>query len=102
MITVVNKYKFKGPSVYIGRPSALGNPFVIGADGTRAEVIEQYRDFMIQSYIYNAKYRSVIDTLVSAAARGEDINLSCFCSPQACHGDVIKEMIEGIVEGIKE
>ena len=28
--------------VYIGRPSVWGNPFVIGKDGTRAEVVEKY------------------------------------------------------------
>ncbi|MDA8190782.1 MAG: DUF4326 domain-containing protein, partial [Gammaproteobacteria bacterium] len=32
-----------GPeSVYVGRPSPLGNPFAIGPDGGRAEVIQQY------------------------------------------------------------
>ncbi|RWK52772.1 MAG: DUF4326 domain-containing protein, partial [Mesorhizobium sp.] len=29
--------------VYIGRPSKWGNPFVIGPDGSRAEVIAKYR-----------------------------------------------------------
>lgn len=29
--------------VYIGRPSKWGNPFVIGRDGSREEVIEKYR-----------------------------------------------------------
>ena len=29
--------------VYIGRPSKWGNPFVIGRDGARADVIAKYR-----------------------------------------------------------
>ena len=29
--------------VYIGRPSKWGNPYSIGPDGTREEVIEKYR-----------------------------------------------------------
>jgi hypothetical protein len=29
--------------VYVGRPSRSGNPFVIGRDGTRDEVIAKYR-----------------------------------------------------------
>ena len=33
--------------VYIGRGSKWGNPFVIGADGTREEVIAQYRDWIL-------------------------------------------------------
>ena len=28
---------------YVGRPTALGNPFAIGRDGSRAEVIQLYR-----------------------------------------------------------
>ena len=30
--------------IYIGRGSAWGNPFVIGRDGDRAEVIEKYKN----------------------------------------------------------
>jgi hypothetical protein len=32
--------------VYIGRPSIWGNPFVIGRDGDRAEVIGQYEAWL--------------------------------------------------------
>jgi hypothetical protein len=42
-IHVVSKKVYKGDGVYIGRPSSLGNPFVIGKDGDRAEVIAKYR-----------------------------------------------------------
>ena len=33
--------------MYVGRPTPLGNPFVIGVDGTRAEVIEKYRTWIL-------------------------------------------------------
>ena len=46
MIRIVNKRNYKGPGIYIGRPSPLGNPFVIGRDGDREEVIRKYRDFL--------------------------------------------------------
>jgi hypothetical protein len=42
---VLNKKQLRGSvpnSTYIGRPSMWGNPFVIGKDGTRAEVVEKY------------------------------------------------------------
>ena len=29
-------------NIYIGRPSKWGNPFIIGRDGTRKEVIDKY------------------------------------------------------------
>lgn len=32
--------------VYIGRPSKWGNPFSIGRDGSREEVIEKYREWI--------------------------------------------------------
>lgn len=84
MPRTLNKYKVGIPpgAVYIGRPSKWGNPFVIGRDGSRDEVI--------------AKYRAWLDThpeLVAAARRelaGKD--LVCFCSPQPCHGDVLIEV----------
>lgn len=33
--------------VYIGRPSKWGNPFVIGKHGTRDEVIQRYREWLM-------------------------------------------------------
>ncbi|MBX9841815.1 MAG: DUF4326 domain-containing protein [Xanthobacteraceae bacterium] len=64
--------------VYIGRPSKWGNPFVIGRDGSRAEVIAKYRAWIVaQPELMNA-----LDEL-----RGRD--LVCFCAPCACHGDVL-------------
>lgn len=32
--------------VYIGRPSKWGNPFTIGKDGTREEVMDKYEDWI--------------------------------------------------------
>ena len=43
---VLNKRDIRGPlppnARYCGRPSPLGNPFVIGRDGTRDEVCDKY------------------------------------------------------------
>ena len=36
--------------VYIGRPSKWGNPFVIGKDGTREQVIRKYRNWTAFTY----------------------------------------------------
>ena len=45
MTKVVNKYKHVY-DVYIGRGSKWGNPFVIGKDGTREEVINKYEEYL--------------------------------------------------------
>lgn len=67
-----------GEAVYIGRPSPWGNPFVIGRDGDLDEVIAKYRLYLLNNP----------ELLVRVAElRGKD--LVCWCSPDACHGDVL-------------
>lgn len=81
MPSVLNKRRVGIPagSVYIGRPSKWGNPFVVGPDGTRDEVVEKYRAWLlIQPELLEAARREL---------RGRD--LVCFCAPSACHGDVL-------------
>ena len=38
--------EYSGYDVYIGRPSKWGNPFVVGKDGTREEVIGKYKKWI--------------------------------------------------------
>ena len=83
MCVVLNKRNGSpAGAVYIGRPSKFGNPFVIGRDGTRAEVIEKYRAwFLAQPQLVRA---------AKAELRGKDV--VCWCAPLACHGDVLVEV----------
>ena len=83
---VLNKYKDGIPpgAVYIGRPSKWGNPFVIGKDGTRKEVIQKYREWLFQ-------HPEFIEAARRALA-GKD--LVCYCAPKACHGDVLIETLK--------
>lgn len=67
--------------VYIGRPSKWGNPFRIGVDGTREEVIQKYRRWVRDQPL-------PFDEL-----RGK--NLGCYCHPHPCHGDVLMELANG-------
>lgn len=84
---VLNKYRdTRAPgAVYIGRPSHWGNPFVIGRDGDRAEVIRKFREWIAQEPERITRAR--------AELRGKD--LICFCAPQPCHGDVLLEIANG-------
>lgn len=70
--------------VYIGRPSPLGNPFVIGKDGDRTAVIEKYRQWLWERIKAN-------DEAVLAALRAlnDDSVLVCWCAPLPCHGDIV-------------
>lgn len=94
-IKVVNKHH-KQSGEYIGRGSPLGNPYPIDNDKgmTRLVVIERYRQWikaMIDSS--DPKVCNELNRLAELARQGE-LKLQCFCAPQSCHGDVIKELIE--------
>ena len=68
--------------VYIGRPSKWGNPFRAGTDGTRAEVIEKYREYILSE-----------PELLAQLPELEGKVLACWCSPKPCHGDVLLDLL---------
>ena len=81
MMTTVVHCKRAKYDIYIGRPSKWGNPFVIGTDGTREEVVAKYREYLLNNR-----------ELLAALEELEDKVLGCWCSPKACHGDVLAEL----------
>lgn len=83
---IVNKYHKVRYDVYIGRGSDFGNPYVIGVDGDRDEVINKYRE-----YFYNRIDKDPSFKLRVEGLRGK--TLACFCKPKSCHGDVIIEYL---------
>jgi hypothetical protein len=84
MTTVVSLKTYKGPCVRIGRPSKWGNPFHVGRDGTRKQVIEAYRQYL---------YRSP-ELMRAARKELKGQVLGCFCKPLACHGDVLADIAD--------
>ena len=70
--------------IYIGRPSKWGNPFMIGRDGNREQVIEKYRAYILGHPALLAAVQSELKGKV----------LGCWCAPQSCHGDVLAELAE--------
>ena len=85
MPQVYNKHHKDAPpgSVYIGRGSKWGNPYVIGVDGTREEVIQKYAVNIPTDLMGDAQIE----------LRGKD--LVCFCAPAACHGDILLRIANG-------
>ncbi len=67
--------------VYVGRPSIWGNPFVIGRDGDREDVITKYRAWLLTQ-----------PQLLAKLPRLRGKILGCWCRPKLCHGDVIAEL----------
>jgi len=67
-----------GRGSFLGKPSKWGNPFVLGQDGTRDEVCDQYEEWL----------RARPELMASLhELRGRD--LVCFCAPYRCHGDLL-------------
>jgi excisionase family DNA binding protein len=80
--TVVNLKAGESFDVRIDRKSKWGNPFVIGKDGNRSEVIEKYRQWI-------ANQPELLESLEEL--RGK--RLGCHCKPLDCHGDVLIELL---------
>lgn len=74
--------------VYIGRPSKWGNPFKSGRDGTKEEVIELYRNYIM-------KHPTLLFDLPELKGKV----LGCWCKPKACHGDVLVELVSRLDRG---
>jgi hypothetical protein len=73
--------KKKPFDIYIGRPSKWGNPFILDKDGTRAEIIEKYRKWILTQ-----------PNLLNDLHELKGKVLGCWCYPLACHGSVLLEM----------
>lgn len=75
--------------VYIGRDAhgltddGWGNPFIIGRDGTREEVLALYREWAPRQKWLMARLHELKGKI-----------LGCWCAPQACHGDVLAELAD--------
>lgn len=78
-------HKREHHDVYIGRPSKWGNPFIIGRDGTREEVIAKYEVWLKN----NAELMAALPEL-----KGK--TLGCWCAPRACHGDVLLRLANSV------
>lgn len=81
MLKVYNKRTHGVPpgAIYVGRPSVFGNPFVIGRDGSRNEVIRKYEAWLLD--------RPALVARAKRELRGK--SLVCWCAPQRCHAHVL-------------
>ncbi len=83
--------------VYIGRAmprqglkaSPWANPYRIGVDGDRAQVIALYRANLEGRLSGD---RELVDELAELSGKV----LMCWCSPAPCHGDVLAELADQI------
>ncbi|NOT86462.1 MAG: DUF4326 domain-containing protein [Methylococcaceae bacterium] len=87
---VVNVDKKEKYDVYIGRGSDWGNPYPIGIEGNRDEVIRKYQYDFDRGYLKSSK-----EQLLKLRGR----TLGCHCKPAACHGDVLANYLNSLDDG---
>ena len=92
MARILNKRVHGVPfgAEYVGRPSKFGNPFTIGRDGSREEVIQKF-----EAWLFVADENSSPPMLITIddlhSLRGKD--LVCWCAPEACHAQILMKYI---------
>jgi hypothetical protein len=81
---IVNKSTGATFDEYIGRPTIFGNPYIIGKDGTRDEVIDRHRADFLQRILVDEEFREKVLALKNRV-------LQCYCSPLRCHAETYIE-----------
>lgn len=77
---------------YIGRGSYWGNPYSMYETGeTRDEVIRKFR-YDFENDLFPNKRKAEVHRLTGK-------RLGCYCKPDACHGDVLAEYLNGYDDG---
>ncbi len=81
-IVFINKKRF--PS----KASPFCNPFKIGKDGDREEVLKKFREYIMER-IKDPQFKEELLKL-------KDKNLGCWCKPDKCHGDTLMEILSSL------
>jgi hypothetical protein len=68
----------------ITRRGIYGNPYIIGEDGTREEVVEKYKGYLDRRLAHQPDFLLPL----------KNKRLGCVCKPLLCHGDVIVSRLD--------
>lgn len=106
MIRVVNKktHKPTDNDVYVGRGSPLGNPYA--CNGSSHHQVTHHlsnRNECVDAFTHHLKKKiderdpdicHAINNIIIKHLKGGDVNIVCYCSPDRCHGDIVKNYVE--------
>lgn len=88
-------WKMPANTVYVGRQSLWGNPFVIGVDGTREQCIALYAG-LFHGMLCVSKRPEHVEMQRRVIAQLQTVDrlagkqLCCWCAPgERCHADVL-------------
>lgn len=89
LVRITARWDMPAGAVYIGRPTLLGNPYTIGRDGSRDEVVEKYREYFARML----RQPGFVDRVLRYVG---DFDLACWCPPKPCHGEVILSWLNSL------
>jgi len=84
---------------YVGRPSALGNPYMVGRHGTQEHVVSLYRLWLRKQWRCGGAVRQELERLAAKYRRDGRLTLLCWCAPRPCHADVVREAVLALAKG---
>lgn len=89
-------WRIPANTVHCARPSALGNPFIVGVDGDAAECVARCRDLLggwIQTDARASRVQQMLFLKVAQEGRQyfAGKSLACWCVSGPCHGDALLE-----------
>lgn len=87
MTRVINLKLYAPFDIDCTRNGPLGNPFIIGRNGDRDNVIRLFRIYFYKRIERDPTFRDLV-------WKCEGKVLGCVCKPQPCHVDVIKGYLD--------
>jgi len=82
--------------------SPLANQYIIGFDGDRNQVIELYKRWLwyqvnIGEHNPNGAFKELL-RIARLVKAGNPVILTCHCKPLACHGDVLVNCVNWVIQ----
>lgn len=99
MIRIENAKTYRGDGFRVGRPSPLGNPFLVDAKNSRTKVIAQYREWLLKRLETDNPTSKAFMVLVEHYRKEGKMTLICHCAPLQCHAEVIREFVLEMLKG---
>lgn len=108
MIRIENAKTYRGDGFRVGRPSPLGNPFLVDAKNSRTKVIAQYREWLLKRLETDNPTSKAFMVLVEHYRKEGIMTLICHCCVTSekydppflqCHAEVIREFVLEMLKG---
>ena len=93
---IVMNNKYATDVQYVGRPSALGNPFAMRSDESKRDFVCNAYDMWFRERVKakDPEIMAALNRLIEIGKRDGVLRLGCYCAPKRCHADTIAAWIE--------